>query len=44
MSWLVIVLVLVPVKVRVSFTHPEVEPVEARTDHMVEKLSYRAVM
>ena len=35
-GWLVIVLVIVPVKGGVSFPHPEVEPVEARTDQMLE--------
>jgi hypothetical protein len=43
-GWLVIVLVIVPVTVGISFTHPEVEPVEARTAHMLEKLADRSLM
>jgi len=43
-GWLVIVLVLVPIKGGISFPHPEVEPVEARTDHMVEQLAYRLLI
>src|SRR5215469_6710490 len=43
-GWLVIVLVLVPIQGGIAFPHPEVEPVEARTEHMVEQLADRALL
>src|SRR5690348_12921190 len=43
-SWPLSVLVLVPVTVGISFPHPEVEPVEARTDQMVEQCANRALL
>jgi hypothetical protein len=43
-GWLVIVLVIVPVTVGISFPHPEVEPVVARTEHMGEQIADRSLM
>src|SRR5579862_9454088 len=43
-GWRVGVLIIVPVEVGISFPHPEVEPVVACTDHMVEQLAYRPLI